>query len=359
MSPYPLHHVGMFRPDHFPSLNESKKSTSPVSESEPMYVNSIVVTGSSWDGLPPEKIRALKAQGHAWQRAAQKRYTEELAAAAAAPGGYDPNEPEPGATTNDVRVYTKLKNGEYKYWGIRDDDMEIEDFWAKFDPDNTRYEDDNEENPMDPVPAQITSSTNNPSPRASVSPRPTRSQNTPQINAKHRVRKSATVTPQASKRTRKSLATKVSAGLAGLDKQVPEIQKTTSRSRRSAAHLATVERSDAHAKGPKESDAATSTPTQALGKAKGRGRPRNVQSGVPDSTNLNADVVTPSPAKRKPGRPAQTKPASKISAKQDRPAAESNAKITKPKQRTQRTLAPSIHAMRTRAKGSANLSHLL
>ena len=364
MSPYPYHNVGMFRPGSFKNSTESSSS---VPGSKPMIVDPNkfnALPGSSWDGWSPERVRAAKAEGRAWQLAAQKSYRERSAAAAAAPGAYRFDEPEPGATPNDVRVYTKLRNGEYKYWGIRDDDMDIEDFWAKFDPENTRYQDDNEDNPLVIGSAETASPSNIPTPRISAASVLERRQKTPQVNSQHRVRKSPSVTPQINKRTRRSMDAKMGAGPPGLDERVPDVPESTSKSRRSVAHLATVEDSDTQATRPRRSGAGKNTsakdlPVQALGKPRGRGRPRKVQPSILEPTCPNADLTSSTPAKRKRGRPAKAKVQPKSLAKLDRPTAESNAKITKPKQRKQRSQAPSVHAMRTRAKGPVNGSNIL
>lgn len=334
MSPYPYHNVGIFRPGDF---KDSTESMSFVPGSKPMIVDPKdfnILPGSSWDSWPPERVRAAKAERRAWQLAAQKSYSERSAAAAAAPGAYRFDEPEPGATPDDVRVYTKLKNGEYKYWGIRDDDMDIEDFWAKFDPENTRYQDDNEDNPLDLGSAENESSSHNPTPPVSAAAGLKRRQKTPQINPQHRVRKSPSVTPQSNKRTRKSLAAKVGAGIAGLDKQVPGT-------------------------GAAKDASSPNLPVQISGKPRGRGRPRKAQPSIPEPSCPNTDLTPSTPVKRKRGRPAKTMVQSKSSAKQDRPAAESKAKIAKPKQKKQRSQAPSIHAMRTRAKGPVSGSNIL
>ena len=329
MSPYAYHNVGMFRPGDFKDSNET---TSFVPGSKPMRVDPKefnILPGSSWDSWPPERVRAAKAKRRAWQLAAQKEDAEESAAAAAAPGAYRFDEPEPGATANDVRIYTKLKSGEYKYWGVIDDDMDIEDFWAKFDPENTRYQDDNEDNPLEVESAENESFSNNPTPRVSAAAGLERRQKTPQINPHHRVRKSPSVTPQIEKRTRKSLAAKVGAGIAGLDKRVPG------------------------------TSAAENLPVQASGKPRGRGRPRKEQPSIPEPSGPTTDLTPSTSAKRKRGRPAKTNFQSKPSAKQGKPAAKSNAKITKSKQKEQRSQVPSTHAMRTRAKGPVSGSRIL
>ena len=364
MSPYVYHNVGMFRPGDF---KESTESTSLVAGSKPMKVDPKefnILPGSSWDSWPPERVRAAKAERRALQLAAQKEYRERSAAAAAAPGAYRFDEPEPGATSNDVRIYTKLKSGEYKYWGVIEDDMDMEDFWAKFDPEDTRYQDDNEDNPLDIGSAETASPSNIPTPRIGVASGVERRQKTPQRNPQHRVQKSPSVTPQINKRTRRSLGAKEGAEIAGPDKQVRDVPESSSKSRRSVAHLATVEESDAHATRPRRSGAAKNTsaknpPVQTPGKPRGRGRPRKVQPSILEPTFPSTDLTSSTSAKRKRGRPAKTKSQSKSSAKPDRPAAEGKAKITKPKQRKRRSQAPSIHAMRTRAKGPVSGSRIL
>ena len=286
-----------------------------------------ILPGSSWDSWPPERVRAAKAERRALQLAAQKEYRERSAAAAAAPGAYRFDEPEPGATSNDVRIYTKLKSGEFKYWGVIDDDMDMEDFWAKFDPDNTRYQDDNEDDPLELGSAETASPSNKLTPRVSAATGLERRQKTPQINPQHRVRKSPSVTPQINKRTRKSLAAKVGAGIAGLNERTPVTGAANN--------------------------------TLGIGKPRGRGRPRKAEARNAEPPGPNIDLTSSTPAKRKRGRPAKTKAKSVPSAKQDRPAAESNSKITKLKRRKQSFQAPSIHAMRTRAKGPVSSSKML
>ena len=334
MSPYPYHCVGMFRPGFF---KDSTESTSSVVGSEPMQVDPKefnILPGSSWDIWPPERVRAAKAERRAWQLAAQKDYRERSAAAAAAPGAYRFDEPEPGATSNDVRIYTKLRSGEYKYWGVIDDDMDIEDFWAKFDPEDTRYQDDNADNPLDLELTENKTSSNNPTPRAGAAAASARRQKTPQIDPQHRVRKSPSVTPQTNRRTRKSLAARVDAGITGLDERAP---RTVAVKDNSAKNL----------------------PIQASGIPRGRGRPRKAQPSTPEPSRPNTNHVTLTQVKRKRGRPAKTKVQPKPLAKHDRPAAESRAKITKPKQKKQSSQAPSVHAMRTRAKGPVSRPNTL
>ena len=90
-------------------------------------------TSSSRDGWSTTRVRAANAEALTWREAAQREQDEEAAAWANVPF-----EPEPGATTKDIRVYTKLGDGQYKYWGVQDLDETMEEFWARVDPDNMR-----------------------------------------------------------------------------------------------------------------------------------------------------------------------------------------------------------------------------
>lgn len=343
---------------------ESGAMTVPASEtitvqgSKPRTMDYDGFQGPTRDGWSPARVRAANAEHRAWQLAARKAWAEESAAAAANVTG-----PEPGATYSDIRVYTRLKDGQYKYWGVKDDGMTIEDFWSRTDPENTR-EDDNHQNVLiDLVPAHTEPLSNSQSPRVTAAPRPRRTQKTPEVNPKHRAKKSATVTPPVNKSTRKSLATKLDAKHPGLDEQVRDITESVPKGRRSAAHPAVVERSDRQINEPlKRSDVIKKIPVEPPREQVGRGRRRKVQPGVVNSVRPKAadqrnsqpaDPASASPPKRTRGRPAKENPSMKSSGKQRRPATENKAKITKPKKEKQHSSAPSSHKMRTRARGPA------
>lgn len=241
--------------------------------------------------------------------------------------------------------------------------MTIEDFWTKNDPDNTRDQDITQNALVDLVPAHTEIRSNSSSPRIEA-PFSRNSQKTPEVNPKHRVRKSATVNSPANKCTRKSLASKINAKHPGLAEQVREISESTPRSRRSAAHLAAVERPDGQVKKPgKKSNATEKTPAQSPRKQVGRGRPRTVQpvavksvrpEAVDQRTAEPGEPVPSFPPKRKRGRPAKKDSSTKSSRKQKRSAAENKAKITKPKKEKERSSAPSFHKKHTRARGGVD-----
>lgn len=369
---------GMFKPGDFDHLRHSPPPTITVAtESKPMTPSPAIttvpesksmtteyegfqVTEPSWESWSPARVRAANAEYSAWQLAGQKADAEEAAAAAALVKG-----PEPGATYTDIRVYTRLKSKKYKYWGVRDNDMTMEEFWIRNDPENTREEDNIQNARIDPVPAQIGSLSNSPSPRSSAAPSPRRSRKTPDVISKHRVRKSENVTPPVNTSTRNSLGTgtKLDARLPGLNEQTRTITNSTPDGRRSVAHPAAVEGLYREAKDlGKRGEATKTTLTQPPNKPAVRGRPRKVQPDDFGSIGPKAadqrmskpnDPRLSSPPKRKRGRPAKAKSSTESSGKQKRPAAENKAKITKPMQKKERSSAPSSHKMRTRGRGPA------
>lgn len=347
---------GLFRPGDFNHSTERTPSL-PGNESNEIEHQGLVVTGSPWNDWSPARVRAANAEHRAWQLAARDARAKESAAAAEAASNFE--EPEPGATTHDIRVYTRLKNGQYKYWGVRDDDMTIEEFWEEKDPGNSRDQDETQDHPINPPPAQNGSLSRGPSPHNSASPRSERSQKTPHVNPQFKVKKPSTVRPPSNKSTRKSLATMLDAGHSGLREQARDVTESTLKGRRSGAHLAIVESPDAQAIEPrKRSDAAKHDPAHAPRKSAGRGRPRKVQHVVVETAHRSADPPPSSAAKRKRGRPSKLQPSPKSSGKRSRPAAENKAKITKPKQKTKRCSPPSTHKMCTRARGPVERSHL-
>ena len=107
-----------------------------------------------------------------------------------------------------------------------------------------------------------------------------------------------------------------------------------------------------------------STPSST--KKAARGRPRKIQPEITDfSPPKTADWLTSraeDPSKRKRGRPTKEKYPTKSPSshrsygsneKQKQPMSESKAKVAKPKSKNERPMAPSVHEMRTRAKGPA------
>ena len=133
----------------------------PVSESKPpMLLDSdFEFFGSSQDGWSRARVRAADAEYREYRRATRQAMLEEKPL-----WTRDYEGPEPGATKEDLRVYTYLGKNEYKYWGIRSLDMTLEELWARNDPDNTReHITANNPRPL-PAPAIPTSSKSPPPP---------------------------------------------------------------------------------------------------------------------------------------------------------------------------------------------------
>ena len=127
---------GMFKPGNVELPRDSSPLRAP-STSEGILTlpkqDGFKIVSSSRDGWSPARIGAADAECWAFQKAARQAMLAESAAWAK-----DYEGPEPGATLEDCRIYTKLKNGKYRYWGVKDFDMTMEEFWARNDPDNTR-----------------------------------------------------------------------------------------------------------------------------------------------------------------------------------------------------------------------------
>ncbi len=353
---------GMFRPGEIKLSTDMSPPQTPVSESKPTVLKNegFKIIGSSRDGWSPARVRAADAECWAFQRAARQAAIKRSAAWAKVYEG-----PEPGATDEDIRIYTKLEDGEYKYWGVKDLDMTMEEFWARNDPDNTRERIADQNSGPLPATAKPTSS-KSPSPQPRTASRSKRCQETPEGNPKHRVAKPTIVTPASKKSKRKSLASKVEGRDPEIDEQIQDIASSSTKERTVAMYPSGAERADQAERSQSISGINSSTSTPSTRKTAARGRPRKIQPGVVDSASSKAadrpTSMREDPPKRKRGRPAKEKYPTKSqdlhrsygsNEKQKRPQAESKARVTKPKLKTDRPIAPSFHKMRTRARGPA------
>ena len=118
---------GLFRPQDIDPklLTGISPPRTPVSESKFSIFQEkyFEFTGSSRAGWSPARVRAADAECRAFHEAAQQAAVERQAARAKEYQG-----PEPGATKEDIRLYTKLGDGEYRYWGVQKLDETIEEF---------------------------------------------------------------------------------------------------------------------------------------------------------------------------------------------------------------------------------------
>ena len=350
--------------------------------------------GSSRDGWSPARVRAANAECWAYQRAARQATIVESAASAK-----DYEGPEPGSTLEDTRIYTQFKDGKYRYWGVKDLDMTMEEFWARNDPDNLRELIANQDSGPLPASAELTSS-KSPSPRPRTASKSKRRQATPD-GPKHRVTKPVMVTPASKKGIRKSLTCNIEGRYPEIYEQIQDVSNSSAEEGTVVTNLFGTRWPDKAERSQTISgvNSSTSTPSTTKIAARGRlrkiqsdkavrsqtisgvnsstfnpsttktparGRPRKIQSEFIDSSSSNSadspSSMREDPPKRKRGRPTKEKYPTKSwdlhgsygsNEKQKRPNFESKAKVTKPKLTNHRPIALSVHMMCTRARGPA------
>lgn len=81
----------------------------------------------------PAQIKAAQEEQTKWQLAATERSYNEMVKRSKEHTG-----PEPGATYEDIRIYSGNKRLGWKYWGVKPPDVDIDDYWVIRDPDRTR-----------------------------------------------------------------------------------------------------------------------------------------------------------------------------------------------------------------------------
>ena len=317
------------------------------------------IIGSSRDGWSSARVRAADAECWAFQRAARQATTVGSAALAKDYKGL-----EPRATDKDTRIYTKLKDGKYRYWGVKDLDETMEEFWARIDPDNKRERIVNQDSSPLPAPAKFTPS-KSPSPRPRTASRSERRQETLE-DPKYRVTKPAIATPASKKGIPESLAGNIEVRDSETDEQNQNISNSSMEEHTFVMNPFGTRWPDKAERSQTISAANSSTSNPSITKTVARGRPRKIQSGLVNPASSEAADWSSStrevPPKRKRGRPAKEKYPTKSrglhrscvsNEKQKRPKAERKAKVTKPELENARPIAPSFHKMRTRARGPA------
>lgn len=242
------------------------------------------------------------------------------------------------AEDRELRIYTLVNGGKHRFWGIKPIGMGIFEFWDKYDPEVTRYEDRQQETPVDPD-APTGPLIGEPS-RSLLSPtkaaaKPRKRQKTPEINHTHRVRKSNKDSPKVNKNTRKSIADKFDAEHSRSEDQARE---TTGISGRSTRNKKAITASGAPQAPMKDGD---SVPSK-----RPRGRPPTKEK------------LSKKPPKQKKTPAVKEKLAEESPKQKKTPAVKGNARVTKSSQPKRRPAAPSTHKMRTRGEGPAELLRL-
>lgn len=335
------------------------------------------------EGWSPARIKTWYAARRAEQLAAHWQHAEKTVIAGEALGG-----PEHDATYKDIRVYTKMKNGEYKYWGVRDRDETTEEFWAKKDPEDTRFHDDNSAIEHQNAAA---SSSNNPSPQIKAPAKRGRPRGTPVVNENNSVKRSTKTSPPVNKNTRRSLASKPDAGNQDIVNPFQASRESLASSQNASRSPTTGRASKTQKKratktGISKSTATSSSTKKGIRGAAPRPEPKSAKSppakkAQPARATVSSPTSEPppqrgrpaketpvngkpgrdrpakeTPAKGKPGRgrPTKSTPAKNPAEKQKISPVKGNARVTKPKQ-GKRLSEPSTPKMRTRARGSVQV----
>ena len=360
---------GFGGPDDF---EEKKKQTEPTTpDADTLTImrahevpdEAKMIVYSEWDSMSSEEQEAMLAARNEIQRQPWEP--------PGGPGlGYESRrEPISGAPYDSRRVYTRNEGEQWRFWGIQEDEMTINQFWAIHDPENTR----GAEQPWEPEPPyelvdpddfpEITSRVRRPAHRRRVLAEPQTPRQTSESEphrAIGRSRVSTSFTQRSPRRSLKSVHSAISQGPS------THLQSTSAVPFGSATH----ETSDSNAFEPKDSmpverelhsDYTTGTPRK-----RGRGRPRKI-TPLPAKNQANdaheqAQVHDPvSVLKRPRGRPPKNQIG--VSAKQTRNrqttvVLDGNTRIAKPRTKGKLPMAPSTHSMQTRARGSAQLLRL-
>ena len=249
------------------------------------------------------------------------------------------------AEDEELRIYTLLDSDEHRFWGIKPIGMGIDDFWEIHDPEVRRYDDRQQEtpvNPDEPVGPLIGEPLRSLPPAKTVT-KPRQRQKTPEVNSTYKIRKS---TPKSQKitSTRKSLTHKVDAGNLDLENQMQQVPMTShSGGRTTRAKVASTASSSQQKKGTE---------------IEGSSRTKDPRPHLNANTKV-AEKKTTVTSKRPRGRPPAKEKLTERPPKQKKtPAVKENARVTKPSQKKPRPLAPSTHQMRTRRAGPAELLSL-
>lgn len=251
------------------------------------------------------------------------------------------------AKNEELKIYTVLDSGEHRFWGIKPIGMSVDDFWEKYDPEVKRYEDRQQEtpvNPDSPTGPLIGEPPRSLPPPSKAAAKTRKSRKSPEIDPTHRVRKSTTesskVGPSKAEPTkveRSKVNKKIRKSLP--QQKAPTTAHSTSRPTRNktAVPIADSQQDPATEQG-------TSTPS-----SRPRGRPAATKQ-KPDANDRDA-----LPSKRPRGRPpTKARLAEKNPKHKKTTAVKGNARVTK----SARPSAPSVHNMRTRRKGPAEILQL-
>lgn len=262
---------------------------------------------------------------------------------------------------NDIRIYTRAKSGELKFWGVREDDQTMEEFWAGHDPEGIRLQEPAEEvEPRDSL-DQIEQAPEATPPRRKSLVKYRQSRRTPEIRSTRRVQKPSAPPSPVNKNTRRSLGSRK-------DIEHQERSNHAQKDTTAASSSGRPTRTQGVARyperqeipiGQKRKPKAKAPPPKPARSSRATARTRQVTpiTFYPEAPKKVPQAVEDTRAlKRRPSQaPAKAKitPRKEIRKKQRTPVVQGNAKVKKQKKEKQPPAAPSVHTMRTRARGSA------
>jgi hypothetical protein len=250
-----------------------------------------------------------------------------------------PTEREPGASVDDTRVYTGSRDLGYKCWGVKPPEVDIEHYWAIRDPEKTRDQAETYHKLPDSA-STVASPPQEDSPPGTKR-KPGRPRKSPNINDDDRVKKATTPPPKTNENTRRSGADKVDDGNPNIGEQSRKTTASSFKPGRRGRGRPTVNGSLIE----EISRVATK------GTRKGAKRGRKPGPGNTENTSDIAETAGfTSMAKSRRRTPASTLTTKANTRQQTKSPVRGNAKVTKSKTKEER---PSIHTMRTRARGPA------
>ncbi|KAL2041891.1 hypothetical protein N7G274_005078 [Stereocaulon virgatum] len=287
---------------------------------------------SFWDGLSPDDSLASQATPIAKQHEWQGATTETL-------------EPISGVPYSKTRIYGRHAGGEWIFFGVREPGIRMREFWAKYDPDETRGDCGGSDLSLSASPEPVDS-------KPRVGARSKRCQQTPMVNDKNGVRKSATPPPNANTRTKRSLALKGNVDSTdGLQLTRQPHMEAFVRPRLASTSNAAQEINGKGGPARRKTSSKATAVSRSTKKAKGDATLALQFEGKTLTTKDDKQKVDiPTPMRR---TPALDKPTRQAEKKQKPTQARGNAKVTKQKKLNERVPALSAHKMRTRTQGPA------
>lgn len=250
---------------------------------------------------------------------------------------------------NDIRIYTRAESGELKFWGVREDDQTMEAFWARHDPEGIRLQEPAEEVEPRDSPDHNEQIPEAAPPRSKSLVKRRQSRRKPKIKSTRRVQKPAPPPSPVNEKTRRSLGSRKDIEYQERSDHAqkdPTAASSSDRPTRTQGVVNLSERQEVSIiqKGKSKAKAPAPRPVR-RSRATARTRQFTPTKSYPKAPRKAARAVEDIAALKR--RPSKAPAKAKLT-----PVVQGNAKVTKPEKVRKPSAAPSIHTMRTRARGS-------